>query len=164
MTHRELVERAVRWLRSHHRCRVVLAEIHSAAGERPDAIGWKSVCQCVLVECKTSRSDFLVDARKTGRRLPEMQLGHERWYFVADPTIATPEEVHARGFGLAVVDGRSVKRVLKAPSHNAGDWGSGARREVSLLVSVLARYQAQGLSYKPLPQAPPFIPASGRPV
>ena len=40
MTHAQLVERAVRWLRS-YRCGVVLSEQACVSGEMPDALGWK---------------------------------------------------------------------------------------------------------------------------
>ena len=40
MTHAQLVEKAVRWLRS-YRCGVVLSEQACVSGEMPDAIGWK---------------------------------------------------------------------------------------------------------------------------
>ena len=40
MTHAQLVQKAVAWLRS-YRCSVVLSEQACASGEMPDAIGWK---------------------------------------------------------------------------------------------------------------------------
>ena len=40
MTHAQLAEKAVRWLRS-YRCGAVLSEQACASGEMPDAIGWK---------------------------------------------------------------------------------------------------------------------------
>src|SRR6266436_2269006 len=50
MTHGQLVERAVRWLRS-YRGGVVLSEQACVSGEMPDAIGWKRANHSVLVEC-----------------------------------------------------------------------------------------------------------------
>ena len=71
MTHPQLVERAVAWLRS-YRCGVVLSEQACASGEIPDAIGWKRACHSVLVECKVSRGDFLSDRdRRGGRNLKQ---------------------------------------------------------------------------------------------
>ena len=66
MTHGQLVERAVRWLRS-YRCGVVLSEQACVSGEMPDAIGWKRANHSVLVECKVTRADFLADRGKPFR-------------------------------------------------------------------------------------------------
>ena len=67
MTHAQLVQQAVRWLRS-RRCGVVLSEQACASGEMPDAIGWKRACHSVLVECKISHADFLADREKPWRQ------------------------------------------------------------------------------------------------
>ena len=50
MTHDQLVERAVKWLRGKHKCSVVFAEIVTSARAVPDAIGFTG-WGCVLVEC-----------------------------------------------------------------------------------------------------------------
>ena len=79
MTHAQLVERAVRWLRS-YRCGVVLSEQACVSGEMPDAIGWKRACHSVLVECKITRADFLADRAKPFRQKPDKGVGSERFY------------------------------------------------------------------------------------
>ena len=79
MTHAQLVEKAVRWLRR-YRCGVVLSEQACVSGEMPDAIGWKRACHSVLVECKVTRSDFLADRAKPFRLKPEQGVGCERFY------------------------------------------------------------------------------------
>ena len=79
MTHAQLVERAVRWLRS-YRCGVVLSEQACVSGEMPDAMGWKQACHSVLVECKVTRADFLADRAKPFRLKPEKGVGSERFY------------------------------------------------------------------------------------
>ena len=81
MTHAQLVEKAVRWLRN-YRCGVVLSEQACVSGEMPDAIGWKRACHSVLVECKVTRSDFLADRAKPFRLKPEQGVGCERFYLV----------------------------------------------------------------------------------
>ena len=63
MTHETLVQKAVAWLRGYG-CGVVLSEQSCTSGETPDAIGWKRACHSVVVECKASRADFLVDREK----------------------------------------------------------------------------------------------------
>src|ERR1700689_89035 len=81
MTHAQLVEKGVRWLRS-YRCGVGLSEQACASGEMPDAIGWKRACHSVLVECKVTRSDFLADRAKPFRLKPRQGVGCERFYLV----------------------------------------------------------------------------------
>ena len=74
LTHAQLVERAVRWLRA-YRCGVVLSEQACVSGEMPDAIGWKRASHSVLVECKVTRADFLADRDKPFRQKPEQGVG-----------------------------------------------------------------------------------------
>ena len=87
MTHAQLVEKAVRWLRR-YRCGVVLSEQACVSGEMPDAIGWKRACHSVLVECKVTRSDFLADRAKPFRLKPEQGVGCERFYLSSRRTSA----------------------------------------------------------------------------
>lgn len=66
MTHDELCERAIRWLRGTRRCNPVFSRCASCA-EIPDAIGWSSSFSwegSTVVECKTSLSDFYADQKK----------------------------------------------------------------------------------------------------
>jgi hypothetical protein len=79
-THKELVSRAEKWLRSSRGCAVVITELRTAAGEIPDAIGWKG-CESTLVECKTSRSDFQRDHNKMWHRA-NAGVGNLRYYLV----------------------------------------------------------------------------------
>src|SRR2546427_11384384 len=71
MTHAQLVQQAVIWLRAYV-CGVILSEQCSANWEMPDAIGWKRACHSVLIECKISRSDFLADRDKPFRQKSEL--------------------------------------------------------------------------------------------
>ena len=97
MTHAQLVERAVRWLRA-YRCGVVLSEQACVSGEMPDAIGWKRASHSVLVECKVTRADFLADRAKPFRQKPEQGVGSERFY-LTPPSLVKVEELPA-GWGL----------------------------------------------------------------
>src|SRR5208337_3412187 len=97
MTHAQLVEKAVRWLRR-SRCGAVLSEQACASGEMPDAIGWKRACHSVLVECKVTRADFLADRAKPFRQNPEKGVGSERFY-LTPPALVQPAELPA-GWGL----------------------------------------------------------------
>jgi len=98
MTHAQLVEKAVHWLRR-YRCGVVLSEQACVSGEMPDAIGWKRACHSVLVESKVTRSDFLADRAKPFRLQPEQGVGCERFYLV--PSGLVRREELPRGMGIA---------------------------------------------------------------
>ncbi len=53
-THDELVERAVRWLVGTGGCSFAVPEITvGGVWETPDAIGWHSSGDSILIECKT---------------------------------------------------------------------------------------------------------------
>ena len=110
MTHDELCERAARWLRNTKKCRLVLQEVVSYAGEIPDAIGWQaSTGFSILVECKVSRGDYLRDAKKWARGSLH-SIGQMRFY-MTPPGLLCVDEL-PEGWGLLEVHGRSV-RVLR---------------------------------------------------
>ena len=106
MTHAQLVEKAVAWLRS-YRCGVILSEQACVSGEMPDAIGWKRASHSVLVECKTSRADFLADRDKPFRQKQEIGLGCERFY-LAPSGLLDPSELPP-GWGLLELRKRKVE-------------------------------------------------------
>jgi len=71
-THKELVQRASKWLQNSASCPVVLYEARGAY-EIPDAIGWKAHGnQSIVIECKTSISDFKKDQEKRARKVKSM--------------------------------------------------------------------------------------------
>jgi hypothetical protein len=110
MTHAQLVAKAVHWLRR-HRCGVVLSEQACASGEMPDAIGWKSACHSVLVECKVTRSDFLADRAKPFRVKPEQGVGCERFYLV--PAGLLPAKSYQQAGGCS--NSATIKSKLPSP-------------------------------------------------
>ena len=138
MTHGQLVEKAVRWLRS-YRCGVVLSEQACASGEMPDAIGWKQACHSVLVECKVARSDFLVDREKPWRQKPERGVGSERFY-LALPGLIKVEELPA-GWGLLEYR-RGRIEMLQAAAKNLRT-AVGFRCEMNLLLASLRRVEVR---------------------
>ena len=109
MTHDELCERAARWLRNTKKCAFVLREAVSQVSETPDAIGWR-YGRSVLVECKTSLSDFMADRKKPFRHA-NAGMGEERFYMTS-PKLLTAVMM-PDGWGLLEVLGRSVM-VLKS--------------------------------------------------
>jgi hypothetical protein len=138
MSHAQLIERAVRWLRS-YRCGVVLSEQACASGEMPDAIGWKRGCHSVLVECKTSRADFLADREKPWRQKPENGAGCERFY-LTPAGLVRPQEL-APGWGLLEMVKRQPE-IVKPSAKNLRS-APGFRYEMNLLLASLRRVEVR---------------------
>src|SRR6266581_2287804 len=126
MTHSQLVQQAVIWLRA-YRCGVILSEQSCANGEMPDAIGWKRACHSVLIECKISRSDFLADRDKPFRQKSELGLGCERFY-LTPPRLLRAEELPV-GWGLLEYGKRKLRTQI------------GFRHEMNLLLASLRRVE-----------------------
>jgi len=136
MTHAQLVQKAVAWLRS-YRCGVILSEQACLSGEMPDAIGWKRACHSVLVECKISRADFLADRDKPFRRKQEIGLGCERFYLTSSAMLS-PKELPA-GWGLLEYHNRKIT-VLQSAAKNLRTT-TGFRYEMNLLLASLRRVE-----------------------
>jgi hypothetical protein len=138
MTHAQLVDRAVRWLRS-YRCGVVLSEQACVSGEMPDALGWKQACHSVLVECKVTRADFLADRAKPFRTKPEKGVGSERFY-LTPASLVKREELPA-GWGLLEIR-RGRIEMLQASAKNLRT-ATGFRYEMNLLLASLRRVEVR---------------------
>jgi len=138
MTHAQLVDKAVRWLRS-YRCGVVLSEQACASGEMPDAIGWKRACHSVLVECKITRADFLADRGKPFRQKPQNGVGCER-YYCTPARMIRPEELPT-GWGL--LEWRSRKLEMVQPAAKNLRTATGFRYEMNLLLASLRRVEVR---------------------
>ena len=138
MTHGKLVSLAVAWLRSYG-CGVVLSEQSCASGETPDAIGWKRACHSVVVECKISRADFLVDRDKPFRQNAKLAMGCERFY-LAPAGLLSGSELPP-GWGLLELRGREAR--LISPSSKDLRSARGFRREMNLLLASLRRVEVR---------------------
>ncbi|HTR24508.1 MAG TPA: hypothetical protein VMI10_11030 [Terriglobales bacterium] len=138
MTHAKLVEMGVAWLRR-YRCGVVLSEQACVSGEMPDAIGWKKACHSVLVECKVTRSDFLVDCAKPWRQQPETGVGAERYYLAPRGLIETDEV--PRGWGLLEICGREIEMAKRSVKNLRS--AVGFEYEMNLLLSSLRRVEVR---------------------
>jgi hypothetical protein len=136
MTHSQLVQKAVQWLRS-YRCGVILSEQACASGEMPDAIGWKRACHSVLVECKISRADFLADREKPFRQKSQLGMGCERFYLTS-AGLLRPEELPC-GWGLLEYRNRSIA-MLRPAARNLRS-ATGFRHEMNLLLASLRRVE-----------------------
>ena len=138
MTHEKLVAKGVAWLRSYG-CGVILSEQSCASGETPDAIGWKRGCHSVLVECKISRADYLIDREKPFRRKPESGMGCERFYLTPAELLRT-EDLPV-GWGLLELRGRIVE--IAVPSSKKLRAAAGFRYEMNLLLASLRRVEVR---------------------
>ncbi len=138
MTHAQLVEKAVHWLRR-YRCGVVLSEQACVSGEMPDAIGWKRAHHSVLVECKVTRADFLADRAKPFRLKPQQGVGCERFY-LTPPALVKVEELPA-GWGLLEYRHGRIETVRA--SQKDLRTATGFRYEMNLLLASLRRVEVR---------------------
>jgi hypothetical protein len=138
VTHAQLVEKAVQWLRS-YRCEVILSEQACATGEMPDAIGWKHACHSVLVECKISRADFLADREKPFRQKSHLGMGCERYYLTPAGLLRTEEL--PKGWGLLECRSRQIS--VTAPAAQSLRTANGFRHEMNLLLASLRRVEVR---------------------
>lgn len=118
-------------------CTIVLSEIVSASGNIPDAIGWR-YGRSVLIECKASRSDFLVDCKKP-HRLKGTGPGEER-YYMAPKGLLFAQEM-PEGWGLLEVDGKAVDKVKICPDRTLDT--EGERHEKIMLLSTIRRIRTR---------------------
>jgi hypothetical protein len=159
--HDELVALAVRWLRNTNKCALVAAErTEWRSGENPDAIGWMPDGFSILVECKVSREDFLVDQRKPHRIVGGM--GRQRWY-LTDLGVLRPDML-PDGWGLVErhANGRLYRRVHAANR----DAAAAMRVEVPLLVAITRRAYSEsvfrGIAARPDDADPEALPPQER--
>ncbi len=138
VNHSLLVGRAVEWLQRKYRCGIVLSEQYCDTGETPDAIGWKGNCHSVVVECKTSRADFLADLKKSCRRQPDA-MGCERFYLAPAGMISAAEL--PSGWGLLELKSREIS--LSARSKKDQRSQAGLFKEMNLLLASLRRVEVR---------------------
>lgn len=160
-----MVERAQRWLKNTKKCAVVLSEVGCYfTDERPDALGWLANGESILIECKTSRADFLREMKKPVHTKSEWRSYGARRYFMVTPIggdgqqIILPDDKRLpKGWGVLIFNGKQVK-VAKEPAHrdtlfeDRGHPGVRQRRdaEIALLVAELRRTQSGYRNKKPM--------------
>lgn len=140
MTHSEITTKAAKWLRNHSQniiipnCSLVITELVSATptGEIPDIIGWCSWAS-VLIEVKTSKSDFFRDKSKPFRAFKDMGMG-ELKYYICPTGIILIDEV-PEYWGLLYIDENyNITIEKEAVRHDAN-----LRSERALLLSKIRR-------------------------
>lgn len=138
MTHAELVQRAVKWLKSTAKCPIVFAEIVTAGAVwecHPDAIGWRRGRWSLLVECKVSRSDFYADRKKPIHLDPERLPGQQRWYMTPPGLVRVGELPDDWG----LLECRETHVSVVHPANEKPFSDSRAAVEVPILLSALRR-------------------------
>lgn len=134
MTHDELVAVGARWLRK-RKHPVVLCDVHtSVTDELPDVIAWTNGGHSTVVECKTSRADFLRDEKKQFRSAAAAGMGRERFFFLSSAFVAVEELPD--GWGLLLPSARGGV-VVSAKSRVFASYD--AKGERALLVSAVRR-------------------------
>lgn len=158
ITHDDLVSRAKTFLVNDLGCGFAFTEFHTSVISLhgvPDGIGFRQRGQCsVLIECKTSRSDFHRDRKKPHRQNDSPGLGNVRFY-MAPRGLVTPNEVPG-GWGLIEVyehAGRlAAKRthgyrgqIRKDYTEESNYWHeSNKKAERAMMYSALRRLQIRG--------------------
>lgn len=147
MTHNDLVQRAEHWLWKQN-CGVVFNDKFKAltqTGESPDALGFRHNVS-ILIECKSSRADFLVDKNKPFRKDPAQGLGDWRFY-LCPPGVIQIEDLPA-GWGLLYATDKQIQKVHGIPTN--AQWNSkkpfsgNKEAEIQCMYSALRRLTIRG--------------------
>lgn len=136
MTHDELVKIACEWLFKKKHLQIVLGDFRTVnVNEHPDAIVWKSSGWSILIEVKTSRADFLRDAKKFSRR-NQYAMGQQR-YYLAPENILKEEEI-PEGWGFLTVSEKNKVKVVREAKHNQWHFDR-MRQELPMLIAATRR-------------------------
>ncbi len=139
MNHKDLVKKAVIWLKNRQGCTIVINELRTSyLTECPDAIGFKGGFS-TLIECKCSKADFLADSKKYFRRDSDFGIGNMR-YYMAPVRLITPEELPPKWGLLEMYESSYQVRVKHKPEMFEGE-GVNKTGEVAFLSSVIRRLE-----------------------
>ena len=126
----------MRWLTNSKKCSVVLSEMVSAAGEIPDAIGWKFGFS-YLVECKVSRSDFKRNSDKCFERSGS-GMGRFRFYLCPKELIQAAD-LEDSDYGLLWIgESGNIRSIREAQVRETN-----ATKEICMLTSALRRVRTR---------------------
>lgn len=139
--HNLLCKKGISWLKMQHyfhetkfrisSCSVVISEMVSMASEHPDVIGFNN-SQSILIECKTSKSDFKADFKKHFRRKPDLGMGNFRFY-LTKKGLLNIDEIPEK-WGLIELDKNKIE-IKKEPEY----FENTRNAEYPLLFSALRR-------------------------
>jgi hypothetical protein len=137
--HEELVKRAFTYLKFSVGCTVVFKERVASGSENPDVIGFKGGFS-YLIECKSSRADFLADKKKHFRKNPDQGMGAER-YFMSPVGLLEPSEIPERWGLLEVYEVPPMcrNRTVKTAKDSETFLERNLIGEVKYLVSAIRR-------------------------
>ena len=141
MTHDDIILIGKRWLSKQRYIapnhfsgtKQIATEVTTISNEIADVIGWHEWGQVsTLIECKTSRSDFLADQKKPFRMRPDEGMGQYRFYL--SPIGIIKERDLPDKWGLLETDGKAIY-VVRASEVFTFNWKS----ERALLISLWRR-------------------------
>lgn len=139
MTHSQIVDKAAKWLKNHKgnihtpNCPLVVKELDTLnhSGEIPDVIGW-CYCLSVLIEVKTSYSDFLHDKNKRHKKY-SIGMGQQRYFCCPFGMIKT-EELPDK-WGLLTINQSGKIELVKGAEMQEADLNC----ERTMLLSIIRR-------------------------
>ena len=116
-THEQLEYAGSRWLARvgyWWTCKRIAIEPGTPCQERPDIIGF-TYGGSHVIECKTSREDFLRDFKKPWRAAGDKPMGACRWWLCEEGRI-TFDDISGSGDGLLLVTEDGAVRVIRFPT------------------------------------------------
>lgn len=142
MTHDELIKRGVKWLENNsnylYRSQIVVTESRTIATEIPDIFGI-SHYRTILIECKSSLSDFKADLLKKHRN-NKNSLGNLRFYLC--PSDLIPVNLIPENWGLLYAPKKNIT-IKKEPIELRNP--EIPNEEWYILYSLLIRVKIDGL-------------------
>ena len=121
-THEQLEHAGARWLARvgfWWTCKRIAIEPSSPCLERPDVIGF-AYGNTHVIECKTSRADFLRDFRKKWRTEGEKPMGSYRWWLCEEGLI-TWDDLAGSDDGLLWITAGGDIKVIRYPVQRADE-------------------------------------------
>lgn len=111
MTHAECVLAATGWLIP--KCDITMPEFFTFNSELADVIGFRTGGKSLMIECKVTRRDFLIDKKKHFRRVPEMGMGNQR-YYCCPVGLIKPKDLPEKWGLIYVYPSGYTKRIVEA--------------------------------------------------
>jgi len=140
-THDDLIELGRIWLSkpygqghaySRSACKVIITELSTDSLEVPDILGFTSHTS-ILIECKTSLSDFNADKNKPFRKNGWLGVGVQRFY-LSPAGLITKDKIPF-GWGLLeAAPNKKIKVIVNSEPHERN-----FQHEIEILLSVLCR-------------------------